>query len=193
VVAGLREETQTRLLGLLEPFWAPAELKLKRSKSLKPADASFEVLELMASLERVPASRRRALGDWLIERSFRQRDARIWAALGRVGARVPGYASAHHVVSPVAAESWLTHVLSERWQDMPAAAITAAQLARVTDDRARDVSPGVRSEVAKRLEAAQVDAELIRTVREFVPLVDAERAAWFGEELPLGLRLRSGE
>jgi molecular chaperone DnaK (HSP70) len=193
IVAGLREETQTRLLGLLEPFWAPAELKLKRSKSLKPAEASFEVLELMASLERVPAARRRTLGDWLIERTFRQRDARIWAALGRIGARVPGYASAHHVVSPVAAESWLTHVLSERWHDMPAAAVTAAQLARMTDDRARDVSASVRAEVVRRLEAAQVDAELVRTVREFVPLVDAERAAWFGEELPLGLRLRPGD
>jgi len=193
LVAGLREETQTRLFGLLEPFWAPSELKLKRSKSLKPAEASFEVLELMASLERVPAARRRALGDWLIERTFQDRDPRIWAALGRIGARVPGYASAHHVVSPVAAEGWLTHVLSERWQDMPAAAVTAAQLARVTDDRARDVSPSVRAEVVKRLEAAHMDEELIRTVREFVPLVDAERAAWFGEELPLGLRLRSSD
>ncbi len=190
VVAGLREETQTRLLGLLEPFWAPSELKLKRSKSLKAADAPFEILELMASLERVPVARRKALGDWLIERTFRQRDARLWSALGRVGARVPGYASAHHVVSPLAAESWLTHVLSERWNDMPAAAATAAQLSRVTEDRARDVSGNVRAEVVRRLEAVSSDPELTRSVRELVPVVDAERAAWFGEELPLGLRLR---
>ncbi|RYZ09820.1 MAG: heat-shock protein Hsp70 [Myxococcales bacterium] len=193
VVAGLREETQTRLLGLLEPFWAPSELKLKRSKSLKSAEASFEMLELMASLERVPEPRRRALGEWLVERTFRQRDARLWSALGRVGARVPGYASAHHVVAPHVAESWLTHVLSERWSEMPAAAVTAAQLARVTDDRARDVSPSVRAEVVRRLEAVDADPVLVRTVREFVSVVDAERAAWFGEELPLGLRLRGAE
>jgi molecular chaperone DnaK (HSP70) len=193
LVAGLREETQTRLLGLLEPFWAPSELKLKRSKSLKPAEASFEMLELIASLERVPEPRRRALGEWLVERTFRQRDARLWSAIGRVGARVPGYASAHHVVLPHVAESWLTHVLSERWHEMPAAALTAAQLARVTNDRARDVSPSVRAEVVRRLEAVNTDPELVRTVREHVPVVDAERAAWFGEELPLGLRLRSTE
>jgi molecular chaperone DnaK (HSP70) len=193
VVAGLREETQTRLLTLLEPFWAPSELKLKKGKSLKAADASFEMLELLASLERVPAPRRKALGDWLIERTFRQRDARLWSALGRIGARVPGYASAHHVVSPLAAESWLTHVLSERWQDMPAAAVTAAQLARVTDDRARDVSPSVRAEVVRRLEAVKTDPELVRTVRELVPVAEAERVAWFGEELPLGLRLRGAD
>ena len=189
VVAGLREETQTRLLGLLEPFWAPSELKLKRSKSLKAAEASYDMLELMASLERVPAERRRQLGDWLIERTFQDRDPRLWSALGRIGARVPGYASAHHVVSPIAVEHWLTHLLSERWQEVPTAAATALALARVTDDRARDLSPAVREEVAKRLVAVKVEPELVNTVRQFVPQVEAERAAWFGEELPVGLRL----
>ncbi|HEY0463987.1 MAG TPA: Hsp70 family protein, partial [Polyangiaceae bacterium] len=42
IVAGLREETQVRLFGLLEPFLAPSELKLKRSKSLKAAEFSHE-------------------------------------------------------------------------------------------------------------------------------------------------------
>lgn len=189
IVAGLREETQTRLLGLLEPFWAPAELKAKRSKSLKAADASFEMLELMASLERVPAERRKQLGDWLIERTFRDHDPRLWSALGRIGARVPGYASAHHVVSPAAAEKWLTHLLSERWHEVPTAAVTAAQLARVTNDRARDVSAATRAEVVRRLEAVSAAPDLVASVRDFVPLVDSERAAWFGEELPMGLRL----
>lgn len=189
VVGGLREDTQTRLFGLLEPFWAPRELKLKPSKSLKAADASYDMLELMASLERVPAERRKSLGDWLIERTFQDRDPRLWAALGRIGARVPGYASAHHVVSPLAAENWLTHLLSERWHEVPAAAVTAAQLARVTGDRARDVAPSVRDEVARRLEAVNADADLIAAVRELVPQLEAERAAWFGEELPVGLRL----
>lgn len=192
IVAGLREDTQTRLLGLLEPFWAPSELKLKRSKSLKQAEASYDMLELMASLERVPAERRKRLGDWLIERTFQDRDPRLWSALGRIGARVPGYASAHHVVSPLAVEHWLTHLLSERWNEIPTAAATALSLARVTDDRARDLSPAVREEVARRLEAVKVAPELVATVRSFVAQVEAERAAWFGEELPVGLRLEPG-
>ena len=37
------------------------------------------------------------------------------------------------------------------------------------------------------LEAICADPELIHCVRELVPVVEAERAAWFGEELPLGL------
>jgi hypothetical protein len=193
VVAGLREDTQVRLLGLLEPFFAPSELKLKRSKSLKPAEASYEVLELTASFERVPAQRRAAFGHWLIERTFRDRDPRLWSAIGRVGARVPGYASAHHVVAPSVAETWLDHLLRERWHEVPTAAITAAQLARVTDDRARDVSTSLRAEVVRRLEASQTDPALIQSVREFVPIVEEERAAWFGEALPVGLRLRTDE
>jgi molecular chaperone DnaK (HSP70) len=192
IVAGLREETQTRLLGLLEPFWAPPELKLKRSKSLKPAEASHELLELVASLERVPSERRKLLGDWLIDRTFRDHDPKLWSALGRIGARVPGYASPHYVVPPSAAEHWLTHLLSERWEQAPSAAITAAQLARVTNDRARDVSAATRAEVIRRLEAARAAPDLIASVREFVPVVEAESVAWFGEELPLGLRLRGG-
>ncbi len=35
IAAGLREDTQARVFGLLEPLLAPSELKLKRSKSLK--------------------------------------------------------------------------------------------------------------------------------------------------------------
>ncbi|HEY0468970.1 MAG TPA: heat-shock protein Hsp70, partial [Polyangiaceae bacterium] len=143
-----------------------------------------------ASLERVPAERRVALGDWLIERSYRDRDPRLWSALGRVGARVPGYASAHHVVPARSAESWLDHLLRERWHEVPTAAATAAQLARRTDDRARDIADSLRQEVIVRLEAIGASLDLIGCVRDFVPVVEAERAAWFGEELPVGLRLK---
>ena len=190
IVAGVREDTQTRLFGLLEPFLAPSELKLKRSKSLKSAELGHDLLELAASMERIPVERRVALGEWLIERTYRDRDPRLWSALGRIGARVPGYASAHHVVPARNAESWLDHLLRERWHEVPTAAATAAQLARRTDDRARDVADAVREEVIRRLEALGADADLINCVREFVPVVEAERAAWFGEELPVGLRLK---
>jgi hypothetical protein len=189
IVAGLREDTQVRFLGLLEPFWAPNDTKLKRSKSFKAAEPTHELLELTASLERVPTERRVALGDWLIERTFRDRDPKLWSAIGRVGARVPGYASAHFVVPPRAAEAWLDHLLRERWHEVPSAAPTAVQLARLTDDRARDVSASLRAEVVRRLEAIHAEPELVTAVRQFVPALEAERAAWFGEELPVGFRL----
>jgi hypothetical protein len=95
----------------------------------------------------------------------------------------------HQVVSPRTAEALLDHLLREKWPEMPSAAGAAVQLARVTGDRARDVSEPLRAQVARRLEQAGARAEWIQAVRELVPVAEAERADRFGEELPVGLRL----
>jgi hypothetical protein len=189
IAPGLPEEVQLELRALIDPWLAPAELKLKRSKQFRPL-APEEMLELASWLERVPVEFRIELGRWLLERTWTSRDPRLWAALGRIGARVPAYASAHHVLPPSVVERWLDHLLRERWQEVPSAARAASQLARVTSDRARDLSESARHEVAKRLEAAAAPADWIQAVREFVPVAEAERADWFGDELPVGLLLR---
>jgi hypothetical protein len=59
----------------------------------------------------------------------------------------------------------------------------------VTDDRARDVSPRVQSDVVARLRRVGAQESLIRRVEELVEVEEAERAAFFGESLPVGLRL----
>ena len=187
IAAGLDEATQLRLRALLDPFLAPAELKLKGPKGFRPL-APDELLELASWLERVPVGERATLGSWLIERSWTQRDPRLWTALGRVGARVPAYASAHYVVPPTTVERWLDHLLREKWRDVPTAAPAAVLLARRTADRARDISERVRLEVVRALEAVDAPAEAVHCVREVVPVAEAERAAWF-EDLPAGLRL----
>ena len=46
----------------------------------------------------MPAARRSELGAWLLERTWTDRDPRLWAAIGRIGSRIPAYASVHHVV-----------------------------------------------------------------------------------------------
>jgi hypothetical protein len=144
---------------------------------------------MASALERVDPARRAALGGWLLERTWTDRDPRLWAAIGRLGARVPAYASAHHVVPPFAAERWLDHILREKWDAVPTAMAAAAQIARRTGDRARDVGDRVRQEVDKRMVAAGADAAMLRAVREVVEIDDRDRAAFFGDALPLGLRL----
>ena len=167
---------------------APRDHNLKRPKGFKPQPV-FELFEFASCLERLPAERRATLGRWLLERTWTDRDPRLWAALGRVGARVPAYASVHHVVSARVVEGFIDHLLREKWQEVPTAARTAVQLTRVTGDRARDVSEPVRKEVAQKLEQAGAPGEWTRAVRELVPIEEAERAEFFGEELPVGLRL----
>ena len=185
---GLDEAAQTAIRDVIDPFLAPPERGLKRPKKLKP-EALGEMLDMAASLERIAPARRSELGGWILERTWTDRDPRLWTALGRLGARVPAYASVHHVVSKLVAERWLDHILREKWDQVPAAAQAAVQLARVTDDRARDVSDRVRSDVEKKLVAIGARADWVRAVREMVPVEESERAAFFGEQLPVGLKL----
>lgn len=188
IAGGLDEPAQLAIREAVDPFVAPSEKRLKKPKGWKP-DALVEMLDMAASLERAPASSRAELGAWVLEKTWTDRDPRWWAAIGRIGARVPAYASVHHVVSPTTAERWIDHLLREKWDDMPTAAAAAVQLARVTDDRARDVSAKVRSEVEQRLVKVGAREAWVRAVREFLPVEEADRAAFFGEGLPIGLRL----
>jgi molecular chaperone DnaK (HSP70) len=184
---GLDEAMQTRLRDFVDPWLAPSEAGLKKPK--KPALSLDDALDLASSLERVAPARRFQLGGWVLERTWTDRDPRLWTALGRLGARVPAYASAHHVVSSHGVERWLDHLLREKWDLVPSAAQAAVQLARRTGDRARDVNDRVRRDVEQRLTAVGASEAWVRSVRDIVPLEESERAAFFGDALPPGLRL----
>ena len=184
---GLAETMQATIRDVFDPAVAPPEAKLKKPKRMP--DAPDELLQALAALERVPVARRQQLGDWIVEKTFGNDDARLWTALGRVGARVPVYASVHHVVPPKAAEAWLTRLLDKKWENIASAPHAAVQLARVTGDRARDVSEKLRHDVAARLVASGAKASWVQSVRELVEIGEEERVAILGEGLPIGLRL----
>ncbi|HMI86039.1 MAG TPA: Hsp70 family protein [Polyangiaceae bacterium] len=188
VAAGLTDMVQEALRDATDPFLAPSSLRKKRPKSVRP-EAIDEMLEMAAALERVTPPRRAELGEWIVEKTWTDRDPRLWTAIGRVGARVPTYASAHYVVPPHVAEHWLDHLLREKWETLSSAPAAALSLARMTGDRARDVRESVRRDVERRLERVGARPEWITAVREVVPLAEQERAAAFGEGLPVGLRL----
>ena len=188
MAGGLAENLQAHIRDRVDPFLAPAGQAGKKPKGMKP-QALDEMLELASALERVAPERREQLGEWLIERTWTEQNPRLWAAIGRLGARAPAYASLHHVVSTRAAERWLDHLLREKWSEVATAPRAAMLMARATGDRARDVPGALRERTAKALEAVNVDSDWIRAVREVVPVEDRERAEFFGEELPAGLRL----
>jgi molecular chaperone DnaK (HSP70) len=189
LAGGLDEPFSRSLRDLLAPFVAPPELKLKKPKNLKPESSDYEILELLSHLERVPARERADLGGWILERTWTKRDPRFWAAIGRIGARVPAYAELHHVVAPSVAEKWLDHLLREKWADLPTAARAAAELARLTGDRSRDLAAPLRAELERRLVRENADPVLAQWVREVVPVAAAEKGVFQGERLPPGLHL----
>jgi molecular chaperone DnaK (HSP70) len=185
---GLAESMQTTIRDAFDPVIAPAEAKLKKPKRVP--EAPDELLATLAALERVPVARRTQLGEWIHEKTWGSDDPRLWGALGRLGARVPVYASVHHVVSPKTAEAWLTHMLKLKWESVATAPHAAVQLARVTGDLARDVSEKTRAEVVKRLVAVGAKEAWVQAVRELVDMGEEERVAILGEGLPIGLRLK---
>ncbi len=187
VSGGLDEGAQTQLRDLVDPHLAPAEAGIKRPK--KAALALDDALDMASSLERIAPTRRSELGGWVLDRTWTDRDPRLWAAIGRLGARVPAYASVHHVVSPIVAERWIDHLLREKWDAVPTAIAAAVALVRKTGDRARDVSDRTAKEVEKRLVSLGAKPEQIRAVREVVHVEASERAEFFGDALPIGLRL----
>jgi hypothetical protein len=188
VAAGLDDAAQGFFLDVVDPFLAPREEARKKPKGWKP-DALDVMLEMASFLERVSPARRTELGGWILERTWTDRDPRLSAALGRLGARVPAYATVDRVIGAAPAERWLDHLLREKWDAIPMAAEAALRLARVTGDRVRDVPERIRAEVAQRLARMDVPAAAVRTVTELVLVEEADRAGFFGEGLPVGLRL----
>jgi molecular chaperone DnaK (HSP70) len=187
VAAGLDEAAQLALRDGTDAFLKPDAPK----KGPRP-EALDDLLAMVSWLERPPAPRRAELGSWILERTWVRQDPKLWEALGRLGARVPVYASAHHVLAPRVVEPWLEELLRTRWNDLPSAPLAATRLARRTGDRARDVSERLRTEVVKRLEAVQARPAWIEAVVEVVTQGEAERDEAFGESLPVGLRLLRG-
>jgi hypothetical protein len=179
---------QTHIRELLDPVLAPEELKLKKPKSFRP-QALGELLELATHLERVAPPRRAELGRWIVEQTWSDRDPRLWVHLGRVGARVPTYASAHYAVKGVVVERWIEQLLRERWSEVATAAACAVSLARLTGDPVRDVSPKLRAEIVTALTRLGAPEATKRVLQELVPVTVAEREQQLGDDLPLGLRL----
>jgi molecular chaperone DnaK (HSP70) len=152
-----------------------------------------DMVRLVASLERVPAAYKVEVGDWLLSQYAQGRPPRhgVWTlwALGRLGARVPLYGSAHEVVAPAEAQRWLDALLAFDWKRCDGAAAAAANVARRCGDLARDLTPDHRIEVIARLEAVRAPQGWIDRVREVAALDEVGLSSVYGESLPPGLKL----
>src|SRR5690606_14302628 len=149
-----------------------------------------DMVRLAGSLERVPAERKVEVGGWLVERLQKHGEGDYsWWAVGRLGARVPLYGSAHNVVPTRVAAEWLEHVLALDWSLCKNAALSAPLRARRSGDRERDVDPETRDRVCFKLIAHAAPASWVAMVREVTRLEAADQRSIFGESLPPGLSL----
>lgn len=153
-------------------------------------DGLDDLLRMAASFERLDVPRKLQFGGWLLQRLQNPKEnPQGWWALGRLGARQPLYGSLHQVVPPEQAAQWVRSLLAQDWSQVEPAAFAAAQIARATGDRARDLPDALRQQVADQLEVAHAAPSWAAMVRDVVVLDEADTQRVFGESLPPGLRL----
>ncbi|WP_031360075.1 Hsp70 family protein [Caballeronia sordidicola] len=190
---GLPEDAQQQVLDAMA--WLQAAAGTKRHKL--PFDPTkvgqADMLRLYASLERISVDRKVEIAEQLLARLERpSENLQGWWAVGRIGARRPFYGSAHGVVSADVATRWLDALLALDWKKIEPAVFAAAQIARMTGDRSRDLPEPIRETVVRRLEAANAPSAWVDMVREVVTLDNADTGRVFGESLPAGLKLIVG-
>ena len=198
VAGGLAEDAQLRLLQdvafNLRGHELGADALQHRSPTLVKGQPD-DMVRLGAALERIAPEHKAEFGDWLVAQLGRPKakaaadTAHVLWAIGRLGARVPFHGSAHGVVPADTADAWLAVLLALDWKRTEGAAAAAASLARLSGDRARDLAPERREEVAARLEAVHAPPAWVQRLREVVALDEAGERSVFGESLPLGLKL----
>lgn len=202
VAGGLGAPEQLRLLDDFAYNLQHNELG-NEAVATKPVKGSEEdMLRLGAALEHIPVDYKVEIGEWLLGRiqkslasaaKGRAVDAtsqarNLWA-LGRIGARQLLYGHSHEVVPVETACAWVETLLALDWKRLEPAAFAATHLARITDDRTRDLPLALRERLMLRLQALHAPPIWRDMVHHKVALDEATERRMLGESLPPGLKL----
>jgi molecular chaperone DnaK (HSP70) len=158
---------------------------------LRPEE-TVEVWRLLGSLELLPEQQKIKLGNLIgnllnKRRLANARNAMIWA-WGRLGQRVPLYGPLNTVVNVEQTQAWILELLSQP-ENGPMDHLAIVQMARLTNDRYRDIDSSTRNRVKDWLESNNAAEHLIRLVTEGGAFDAEQQGRIFGESLPQGLRM----
>jgi len=102
---------------------------------------------------------------------------------------MPLAANAHRVMPPEAAQEFLDATLAQDWRRNETAMFAAVQMARMTGDRALDLSDAQRALVLERLRGAGAPQRWIDLVEQVQQMDSQDAKRSFGDSLPPGLVL----
>jgi len=197
LAGGLDRPHQLRLHGEVGPWLVPRlakKAKVRARPGAKPASQEIrEMWQAIGACERLDASLKAELGEVVVGDLERGKVApqQLWA-WSRLGAREPIAGLLNCVVAPGVVAEWITRVLAlPEWPHADAVAFALVQLARVVDDRERDLPPEVRDALAARLRDLPGGTRAERMLHEAVALDRAEQGRLLDESLPAGLRVRA--
>ena len=93
------------------------------------------------------------------------------------------------VMPPAAAQEFLSAALAQDWRRNETAMFAAVQMARMTGDRARDVSDAVRAQVLEKMRSSGAPERWISMVEQVVAMDAEDQKRSLGDSLPPGLVL----
>ena len=192
VAGGLDATRQQRLLDDFAYNLQANDSGAEEAGSSVVRGSDDDMLRLGASLERIPPAYKVEIGAWLLGRlqaSQKGSEALVLWALGRIGTRAPVYGNLDDVVSAEVVGEWLDAILALDWRRTEPAGFAAAYLARLTGDRARDLTEAQRAMIIARLRQADAPANWVSMVQEVTILDEATERRVLGETLPPGLKL----
>jgi molecular chaperone DnaK (HSP70) len=187
VAGGLTSDRQETLLA--------GELNVIRSGRASP-----ELIRLAGSLERLPRQTKADLIETLIRQALqrievKQHCAPYLAALGLLLNRTPFHAGPESVVPPEMVARTYAAFQDFDWDEAELLELHMLFLraARVAGDRSLDAPKSLRNQIATKLERAGVAPARTGSIKAFTPVGRAERSTLYGESLPPGLLLGSGQ
>jgi hypothetical protein len=187
LAGGMNRNQQNDIYQRLSSFLLPRGGKKQRLNS----SLLREMWRTAASLELLPIGTKVELGEALVRRikAGDFRESELWC-LSRLGGRELFYGPINQVVPPAAAGRWAEALIPVNFSGVGDA---LAAIARRTEDPTRDLAQATLTGVRRKLEALP-HAERYAAVLEGQEERD-ERSLGriFGEELPSGLVLASGE
>lgn len=181
IAGGLSAEQQGSIYADLRPW-------LWRDGPTPPGPhkhGPIEMMQLLASLERLDSTAKQACGELFFSRANKLRS--YWP-IGRVGARRLFHAETGGIIPVEIASSWLERILALDWSKADGAAFAAASIALRTDNEL-DVGAILRQRVADRLRQDQAPGTWLDLVERGGSLSDSDAKRMLGDALPAGLRL----
>jgi len=195
IAGGLDRGAQLRLHGELARWLVPRlqrKAKVKVKASERPATQEIrEMWQAVGACERLDAKLKAELGEAVVSDLERGKAVaqQVWA-LARLGAREPLYGPLNCVVSADVVAGWIERLLAmPTWGAPEATVFAAVQLARMVDDRERDLEASLRDGLGARLRDLPGGERGARMLHEPVPLDRAEQGRLLDETLPAGLRV----
>jgi len=189
IAGGLDDACQHEIWNYLRPHLErrlnpSASRNIAKPKGIQP-ESLDEMVRLAVSLEHLGPDEKSQLGDWIAPYASTPGP---WAwAIGRLGARVLMYGSAHRTVDPEKAASWLEVLFDAHQRKVEGSLFGIVQVARLSGDRSRDLDESMRTRALDSLREAEAPESWRHLLTNIVAMEDADKARAFGDTLPLGL------